>query len=175
MKLWPTLDESFCELLDAWGENQAARVLRIQVFCTEKDPKARAQLEAAISGTRLYKSGGIQFCRPDIKTMLFQHCKELKRRDVLDGLKVPTHTTVVYCGSPALGDSALASVELTNLACKLTGSKQHVLHFEQENYGKYRRLVANGAPPSHTPPFLPPRNQGRTKANLQINAKCKVP
>jgi len=134
--LWPELEKSYVELEQEWGSVRAARVVTVDVYCTEKDPQKKKELEAAVCGSRLYACGALHFCRPSVKEILTKQIKQLTLWDTFDNKQVGTRTLVGYCGNPLLGRMLSEAVAEVTTITKLTSQSHHSLQFEEEFYGQ---------------------------------------
>jgi predicted ferric reductase len=134
-KLWPELERSFEQLQGAWGVDKAARVVSVEVYCTERDEAEKKKLEAATYDSALGRSGALKMRRPAFDDMLRAHVGRQGFAEVVDGFKCATQTIVAYCGSPQLGSHILKAVTRTGLLNKLTRQGHHEVAFEQEQYG----------------------------------------
>ena len=139
--LWDELDRCWSDLADSWGPGYASKVSKIMVFCTDKDKAACERLVSAVQDTSLYKTGALQFKRPDFTQVMNRHLLGRVAHAQMSSGRYPasTSTIVAFCGGTSLG-SLINSVVLlgNNMFEDSTSGKpriSHAVEFVQENYG----------------------------------------
>jgi len=142
--LWAELDKCWSSLVDSWGPGYASTVSKIEVFCTDKDVAACERLVSAVKGTSLYKTGALQFRRPDFPLIMKDHLLGRVSRAQMSSGRYPasTSTIVAFTGSTNLGsliNQAVqeAVVSISMLEGNTSGKPRvsHAMDFVQENYG----------------------------------------
>ena len=144
--LWDELDKCWSDLADSWGPGYASKVSKIMVFCTDKDKAACERLVSAVQDTSLYKTGALQFKRPDFTQVMNRHLLGREAHAQMSSGRYPasTSTIVAFCGGTSLGSLINTAVQNTvvllgnNMFEDSTSGKpriSHAVEFVQENYG----------------------------------------
>jgi len=130
-KIVPDIIHIWNSLCDAWGVEAANKVCNISIYITDEDDEACDALKAEIGDSSLFKSGAIEFGRPDMQEIIENHTLDR----INDARGVPTATLLAFCGSPSLA-SVIQQAKIANdISAVITGNGHHQMEFISESYG----------------------------------------
>lgn len=125
----PDIEKLRNKLVEKWGVANVDSVCPVFVFVTDKDAKGVKLVRDALSHTNLYKSGALQFGRPNFDRILQDYNIRLASS------REYSNAFLGFCGSPRLA-SELADLKLANDLLKtMLGVQIHNMEYFAEHYG----------------------------------------
>ncbi|KAL7560334.1 hypothetical protein ACA910_020257 [Epithemia clementina (nom. ined.)] len=129
----PEINALWDELVSKWGMEDALKVCRFSIYCTDTEECAVDQLRSKLFKTSLYQQGFVHFGRPE-----FDQIIENQTLEVIDESRTSS-TLLVFCGSPELAETVRRYHVSNSMLAAVTGHKKHQMHFISESYGGVKK------------------------------------
>ena len=125
------------KLIEKWGEANVDSVCPVFIYVTDKDEKGAQLVHDELADTNLYKSGAIQFGRPNFDRILQDY------NITLSSSREYSNSFLAFCGSPRLANQ-LGGLKLSNDLLKtMLGCQIHNMEYFAENYGGVKSAGAS--------------------------------
>lgn len=114
-------------LVELWGETNARKVCRINIYVTDKDKEKCTLLRRQARGLSLAKN--LHFGRPDVASMIEDHTLDMVSS------RQQSSSLLAFCGSPRLA-SIIHDLKIRNdVLTSSIGQIHHRMDFVAESYG----------------------------------------
>jgi hypothetical protein len=131
-KIIPEINVMWDKLVQEWGNENAAKVLRIKIHITDKDEMTCEMLKQELADTDLFQSGAIRFGRPDFCEIIEDHTIEMVCT------RAKSYSLLAFCGSAKLASEIHSDKISNDMVAGITGNKQHQMEYVSECYGGYK-------------------------------------
>jgi hypothetical protein len=156
-ELLPIMNETWCALVECWGEENAHDACRLQIYITSKDEVANEQLRRELENNAVYQSGAIRFGRPDLGKIVEDHTLNL----------IATHrsscSVLAFCGSPELSLRLHKHKISNDMLTAITGNKRHQMEYVYESYGGMKK----------SKPKQQPTDEGNKSATMESSVHSR--
>ena len=135
-EIMPDINALWDSVVEKWGIDDALKVCRFSIYCTDKVEFSVNQLRSDLSTMSLYQQGFVHFARPEFNEII-----ENQTLEVIDESRT-SNTLLAFCGSPQLAN-LIHQYQVSNfMLAAVTGHKKHQMNFVSETYGGVRTKKA---------------------------------
>lgn len=138
-ELMPDITSVWEALADRWGKENAAKVLAVSVFITDKDEQSCSLLKRELASSELFQNGAIQFGRPDFATIIEDQSLQMICT------KKKSYSLLAFCGSNDIAEEIHHHKVSNDMLTAITGNKAHQMEFVSESYGGSKRDIEHEA------------------------------
>jgi hypothetical protein len=167
---FPDIAKLWVDLVEAWGEEEAIKKVKINIHCTDLNEESCQQLVDSIQDTDLFQKGCIKFGKPFLLGILEKNAMNILASDL-----PVSRTLFAFCGSQVIANELKAAKVLSDLVLSMTGHISHTTDLSIQTYGSVplsKKRESNlylETPPPH--PFQVYPNKSESIASEKVAAR----